>query len=179
MMGDHSVTSSTGTSGLKRRCASNQRKKGLEERIADAITGFVGSMRFIYLHALLFGGWIVLNLGLIPGVRPFDSTLVVLAMIASVEAIFLGGFILISQNRMQAEADQRAELSLQMGLLAEHEITRMAELLDAMAEQMRVQRGRGVEMEEVKQDVDPAKVAEAIEQAEEARRASADSHAAR
>jgi uncharacterized membrane protein len=143
-----------------------ERKKGLQDRVADAITHFVGSMRFVYLHALLFGGWIVLNLGGIPGVQPFDSTLVVLAMIASVEAIFLGGFILISQNRMQDEADRRAELALQMGLLAEHEITRIAELVDAMAEHLGVNRGRGPEMEETKQDVNPARVAEAIERAE-------------
>jgi uncharacterized membrane protein len=145
------------------------RKKGVEERVADAITRFVGSMRFIYVHAGLFGTWIVWNLGFIPGLQPFDASLVVLAMIASVEAIFLGGFILISQNRMQAEADKRAELSLQMGLLAEHEITQIAALLDALAQHLGVQQGRPDDIEEAKQDVDPTAVAAAIERAEEKR----------
>jgi uncharacterized membrane protein len=144
--------------------ARSERTKGLQERIADRITRFAGSMLFIYLHALFFGAWIALNVGLVPGPR-FDPSLVVLAMIASVEAIFLSGFILISQNRMQADADRRDELALQMSLLSEHEITQIAELLDAIAEHLGVDRGRGAAMEETKQDVDPAAVVEAIEQA--------------
>ena len=80
-------------------------------------------MRFVYLHLALFGGWIIVNLGLIPGLRPFDPSFVVLAMVASVEAIFLSTFVLISQNRMAAAADRRADLDLQVSLLAEHEIT--------------------------------------------------------
>ena len=47
-------------------------------------------------------------------------------MIASVEAIFLSTFVLISQNRMQAAADKRADLDLQISLLAEHEVTKLA-----------------------------------------------------
>src|SRR3546814_18318825 len=40
----------------------------LEERIAQAITRFTGSMPFVYLHLAFFGFWIVANLGWIPGV---------------------------------------------------------------------------------------------------------------
>jgi uncharacterized membrane protein len=56
-----------------------------------------------------------------------------LAMAASVEAIFLSTFILISQNRMQRLADRRAELDLQISLLTEHELTRAIQLLDEVA----------------------------------------------
>ena len=52
-----------------------------------------------------------------------------LAMIASVEAIFLSTFVLISQNRMAAAADKRADLDLQISLLAEHEVTSLVTLL--------------------------------------------------
>jgi uncharacterized membrane protein len=90
-------------------------ERGLSERVADAITGFTGSMTFVLLHLVLFGTWIVANLGWIPGVPPWDESFVVLAMIASVEAIFLSTFVLISQNRMMAAADQRADLDLQIG----------------------------------------------------------------
>src|SRR5437016_5007110 len=103
-----------------------EQRKSHQARIADAITAFTGSMTFVYLHALGFGGWILVNLGTIPGIKPFDPfPFAMLAMIASVEAIFLSTFVLISQNRMAALADKRADLDLQVNLLAEHEITRL------------------------------------------------------
>src|SRR5688500_1026281 len=46
-----------------------ERRKRLDERIADAVTGFAGSMYSVLLHALFFGGWIIVNLGRVPGVR--------------------------------------------------------------------------------------------------------------
>ena len=80
----------------------------LEQKAADAIASFTGSMLFVYLHLLLFGFWIIANLHWLPGVRAWDESFVVLAMFASVEAIFLSTFVLINQNRMAAAADQRA-----------------------------------------------------------------------
>jgi len=59
-------------------------------------------------------------------------------MAASVEAIFLSTFVLISQNRMQAQANKRAELDLQISLLAEHEVTQLVTLLDAVARRLDV-----------------------------------------
>jgi uncharacterized membrane protein len=59
---------------------------------------------------------------LIPGIPQFDPSFVILAMAASVDAIFLSIFVLISQNRMAAAADKRAELDLQINLLSEHDI---------------------------------------------------------
>src|SRR5215212_5434992 len=88
----------------------------IQERLADAITRFTGSMRFVYIHLSAFGFWIIANLGWVPGVPRWDESFVVLAMIASVEAIFLSTFVLISQNRMQAAADKRADLDLQISL---------------------------------------------------------------
>lgn len=48
--------------------------------MAGAITRFTGSMRFVYLHIALFGLWIIVNLGLVPGLPKFDPSFVVLAM---------------------------------------------------------------------------------------------------
>jgi uncharacterized membrane protein len=67
-------------------------------------------MPFVYLHLALYGFWIIANLGWIPGVSPWDDSFVVLAMVASVEAIFLSTFVLITQNRMAAAADKRDEI---------------------------------------------------------------------
>src|SRR5438045_6265259 len=123
-----------------------------EVRLADAITRFTGSMAFVYIHALLFGGWIVANLPSVPWPK-FDPTFVVLAMFASVEAIFLSTFVLISQNRMQQRADKRADLNLQISLLTEHEVTRLITLVTEIAKKMEVENADQPEIEELKKDV--------------------------
>ena len=123
-------------------------------------------MRFVYLHAALYGLWIVANLGWVPGVRPWDPSFVILAMIASVEAIFLSTFILITQNRMAAQADRRAELDLQVSLLAEAEITKLVALVSEIAARMEVPDARQEDVEEMKQLVQPEAVLDAIENAE-------------
>jgi uncharacterized membrane protein len=140
-----------------------------EERIAGAITRFSGSMRFVYLHIVLFGFWIMVNLGLVPGMPEFDPSLVILAMVASVEAIFLSTFILITQNRMSAAAEKRAELDLQISLLAEHEVTKLATLLSAIAGRLGIEIEHDPDVEEVKRDVAPEVVLDAIEGTEERR----------
>jgi uncharacterized membrane protein len=149
---------------LRRRREEEEATAGLQERLAAAITRFSGSMRFVYAHALIYGFWIVANLGLIPGLRPWDPTFVVLAMVASVEAIFLSTFILITQNRMAAAADRRAELDVQISLLAEAEITKLMELVSGIAERLNVPAGEHDEIEEMKRQVAPEAVLDAIEE---------------
>ena len=85
-------------------------------------------------------------------------------MVASVEAIFLSTFILITQNRMQAHADRRADLNLQISLLAEHEITRLVQMVSEMGRRMDLDVARQPELEELKQDVRPEQVLETLEQ---------------
>ena len=136
----------------------------LEVRVADAITRFTGSMRFVYLHLALFGLWVIFNLGLIPSVPQFDPSFVILAMVASVEAIFLSTFILISQNRMAAAADKRADLDLQINLLSEHEVTKLIALVSSIADRMGVKTEVDLEVDELKQDVAPEAVLDEIEE---------------
>ncbi len=134
-----------------------------EERIAEAITRFTGSMLFVYLHLAFFGFWIVANLGWIPGVPSWDPSFVVLAMMASVEAIFLSTFVLISQNRMSAAADKRANLDLQISLLAEHEVTRLITLVSGIADRLGVRTEADAELGEITQDVAPEAVLDELE----------------
>ena len=138
---------------------------GWQERAADGITRFTGSMRFVYLHLAVFGLWIAVNLGWLPLPR-FDPTFVILAMVASVEAIFLSTFVLITQNRMAAQADKRADLDLQISLLAEHEVTRLITLVTAMADRMGIEESRDPELTELAQDVAPERVLEEMEENE-------------
>ena len=137
----------------------------IEERIAEAITRFTGSMLFVYLHLAFFGIWIVANLGWVPGVPSWDPSFVVLAMMASVEAIFLSTFVLISQNRMSAAADKRADLDLHISLLAEHEVTKLVSLVSAIADRMGVVTQIDTELDEIKRDVAPEAVLDKIEAA--------------
>jgi uncharacterized membrane protein len=152
---------------LRRRRAEEDARASFEQRLASAITRFTGSMNFVFVHVLAYGFWIVANLGLVPGVRTWDPTFVILAMVASVEAIFLSTFILITQNRMAAAADRRAELDLQVSLLAEAEITKLVELVSEIADRMEVPAAEQEEVEEMKRMVAPEAVLDAIEETEE------------
>lgn len=82
-----------------------ERSLSLQNRIADAITAWAGSMSFVYVHVVWFLAWIV--------VKPFHDVFPfgLLTMIVSLEAIFLATFVMISQNR----ADEKRQL------LADHQ----------------------------------------------------------
>jgi uncharacterized membrane protein len=151
-------------------------RKTREERIADAVTRFIGSMLFVYVQGAVVLLWIVLNVQIVPGLRPFDPyPFVMLAMVASVEAIFLSTFVLVSQNRLAALANKRADLDLQINLLSEHEITRLIALVDAIAQHTGAKRAAGTPpIEDLKQDVAPEAVLQAIEEMENGEQAGPD-----
>ncbi|MCE9607420.1 MAG: DUF1003 domain-containing protein [Planctomycetia bacterium] len=130
-------------------------RKSLQERGADWITRFSGSMTFVYLHAAWFAVWIVVNLGLagLPTFDPYPFGL--LTLIVSLEAIFLSTFVLLSQNRQAALADHRADLDLQINLLAEYEITRILSLVDAIADKLEIDACHDPELAELEKDVEP------------------------
>jgi uncharacterized membrane protein len=116
--------------------AANERS--LQSRIADVITSFSGRMIFAYVHIVWFGIWIVLNTGWF-GLRAFDPfPYGLLTMIVSLEAIFLSTFVLISQNRLSEETERRADLHLHIGLLTEHELTRVLQMLDAIQDKLNI-----------------------------------------
>lgn len=152
---------------MRDRRAQEEAEATLSERVSDAITKFAGSMTFVMIHAVAYGTWILINLGVVPGLRPFDPSFVMLAMEASVEAIFLSTFVLISQNRMMGAAARQSELDLQINLLTEHELTRLVALVDAMARKMGVDAVRPSELDEIKQDVSPEAVLDGLERQED------------
>ena len=80
-----------------------ERRKSLENRIADQVTRFAGSMQFVYLHVVWFASWIIFRVER----YPFG----LLTMIVSLEAIFLSTFVMTSQNR----ADEKRQV------LADHQ----------------------------------------------------------
>jgi uncharacterized membrane protein len=167
--GDSGQTDSSGLSSSLRRNIETLRERrrqeliasGKEDKLANAITAFTGSMRFVYVHLALYGGWILSNL--LPGLPHFDPTFVILAMAASVEAIFLSTFVLISQNRAMAATDKRDDLDLHINLLAEHEVTKLIVMVAAIAEKLQVRTGAEQEIGEITKDVAPDAVLSEIE----------------
>lgn len=140
----------------------SERSRTREQHVADAIGRFAGSMTSVYVHAVAFGCWIVVNIGLTPLPR-FDPSLVILAMVASVEAIFLSTFVLIMQHRLAALSEERAELDLQISLLAEHEITRLLQRVERIADKLAVERPSDPEFEQLKRDVAPEQVLDRLD----------------
>ena len=145
---------------LQERRRAEAAAAALQDKIAERVTRFTGSLYFVYLHLAVFGFWIVANLGWL-GLAPWDESFVVLAMVASVEAIFLSTFVLITQNQMAEAADKRAELDLQISLLSEHEVTKLVAMVSAITEHLGIDHGEDVE--ELKRNVAPEAVLDALE----------------
>ena len=154
---------------LLRRRREEDAHRSRDERLAGTVARFTGSMLFVYLHLMLYVLWVAVNLGLTPLPR-FDASFVGLATVASVEAIFLSTFVLITQNRMAAVADKRADLDLQISLLAEHEITRVITMLAEVSERMGIPVKQDPELAELAQDVVPERVLDGLEASERASR---------
>jgi uncharacterized membrane protein len=83
-----------------------QRAASLQSRVADVITGFAGSMSFVYVHMVWFAFWVLLPVEK----YPFG----LLTMIVSLEAIFLSTFVMISQNRADARRQVFADSQYEM-----------------------------------------------------------------
>jgi uncharacterized membrane protein len=103
-----------------------------------------------------------LNLGWF-GIKPFDPSFVALQLVTAIEAIFLSTFVLMSQNSLDAQADKRADLDLQISLLAEHEITRLITLVTAIAKKLEIEEAHNPEIDELAHDVMPEKVMDTME----------------
>jgi uncharacterized membrane protein len=134
-----------------------------QERVVEAITAFMGSMPFVYLNLALYGAWILTNFGVVPGLPKFDPTFVALAVAASLEALFLSTFVLISQNRLSAAETKRADLDLQISLLTEHELTKLTEMVEEIAKHFDIKTASHPELDEIKKNIVPEAVLDEIE----------------
>lgn len=91
-----------------------------QDHIADKVTAFAGSLRFVYIHSVWFGLWIIVNVGILGASAEFDKfPFGLLTMIVSLEAIFLATFVMVSQNRQAARADIRSQLDFENNLRGE------------------------------------------------------------
>jgi uncharacterized membrane protein len=122
------------------------RSRSRGERVSDAFTRVMGSMGFAVFHLLLF-------LGLTP-LKPFDPfPFGILTLIVSAEGVLLAIFVLISQNRMSRQANERAHLNLQIDLLAEQETTKLLQQVQALLDHFGIESGdSGLEASELSQE---------------------------
>jgi uncharacterized membrane protein len=129
-----------------------EKLKKLEDRAADRITSFAGTMSFVYLHSFWFSLWVILNLGLLGAGLRFDSyPFGLLTLIVSLEAIFLSTFVMISQNRQADAAEVRSELDYQTDVKAEREIDIIMATLQRLAQK------QGIEVQDLLSDLKVAR----------------------
>ena len=140
-----------------------QQNKTIQDKAADILTAFSGNMVFVYLHVVWFAFWIVANLGWLP-IKPFDPfPFGLLTLVVSLEAIFLSTFVLISQNRAGEVADKRADLDLQIDLLAEHKITHLVGIVALIADHLGIDTSTIPELGLLVSDVAPKQVLDEIQ----------------
>jgi uncharacterized membrane protein len=133
------------------------------ERVADNTTAFFGSISFAFLHVIWFGAWVMINLGYIEGLEPFDPyPFGLLTMLVSLEAIFLSTFVLISQNRESQISTLREEVDFQINMHAEQEITKVMEIVHDIHDHLGLSKQKDRELEAMKEPLDPLKLEQEI-----------------
>ena len=135
------------------------------ERDSDAIVKFIGSVKFLVLHGILVSVWVILNLNLLP-VKPFDPfPFGILALIVASESVFLTICVLISQNRMARQAERRSHLDLQVGMLAEQELTTMLQMLQKLCQHAGVDvKSANLQVQGFSKNTDVGKLASELEE---------------
>lgn len=121
---------------LEKRAMLNHSKG---ERIAADVTRWAGSVLLIVIHIVWFTFWVIANIGWLPGIEPWDPyPFSFLTLVVSLEAIFLSLLVLMAQNRLTRDADKRAQLDLQINMLAEQESTATLRLLEKICQHLGV-----------------------------------------
>jgi uncharacterized membrane protein len=111
-----------------------------------------------------FGGWLIINIGWIPGIVPFDPfPFGLLTTIVSLEAIFLAIIVLISQNRGSNISEIREEVDLQMDVITEHELTKSIEMLALLLEKNGIDFSQDKELHRMLKPTNLQKIEQALE----------------
>jgi uncharacterized membrane protein len=174
-MGDrreHGPSRRLGTTRARRSLAAqhaNQRSR--IEVIADRMVRAAASTPFLLVHVLWFGLWMLANTGL-AGIRPFDPfPFGLLTMVVSLEAIFLSIFVLMAQSREATVAELREEVSLQVVLRMEEEVTKTLQLVAGLYARLGYQVGVDDDLREMLGALDPERIErDLIAEIERARR---------
>lgn len=111
------------------------------EVLADRIADFVGTGQFVVVHAVWLFAWVAINSGILTIVARFDDyPFSLLGIVLSIEALFITGFVLISQNRQNAHADKRAELDYEVNVRTYRRIRELDSVVRALAARLDAER---------------------------------------
>ena len=128
------------------------------EVLADRMIGFASSTPFLVIHAIAFVGWIFWNLPFsgLPKFDPYPYSM--LTTIVSLEAIFLAIFVLMTQSRESRIGELREELTLQVNLRMEEEITKTLHLVAGLYSRLGLQLADDPELKAMLEPLDPKRM---------------------
>jgi uncharacterized membrane protein len=136
------------------------------DHFAATIMRVAGTAQCIVFHIIWFSAWLLVNLHALPGIEPFDPfPFNLLTTVVSLEAIFLTLFVLISQNRLSQEADKRAQLDLQVNLLAEKETTMILRMLQDISKKLGVTGAATKELRDLRKETKLDELAAKLDEA--------------
>lgn len=129
------------------------------------MTKSFGSITFLSVNIIFIFMWIVVNLGLIPGVRPFDPyPFYLLLMIVAFSAMLLAIVVLINQNQQGRMADIRQQIEFEVNVRAENEITKILIMLDELHVRLGMSKTKtDKELEKMKEKTDITEIKEHVE----------------
>ena len=161
-----SVMHTTAFRAIKARQSGNHTRMQV---FSTSLTELAASTGFFVFHVIAFTAWIVLNLGVfgMPQFDPFPFGL--LTMIVSLEAIFLSIFVLMTQGRESRIAELREELTLQVNLRIEEEVTKTLQLVAGFYTRLGQRIGEDPELRAMLEPLDPGRIErELMDQIEDA-----------
>lgn len=139
-------------------------KRSRSDKFADFLTAKFGTVGFLSINVLWFAIWIPINVGLIPGIEPFDPfPFGLLTMVVSLEAIILAIIVLISQNREGRINELREEIELQLNTVAESELTKLINLMTLLLEKQGIDINDDPELKKMLKPIDSAEMLRQLE----------------
>jgi uncharacterized membrane protein len=129
------------------------------------MTAKFGSVAFLTINVAWFAFWIIINLDLIPGIKPFDPfPFGLLTMVVSLEAIVLAIVVLISQNRGARLADLREEIDLQVDIITEDEITKLMKMMSLFLKKQGIDTSSDEELQQMLEPTNLSNIEEVLGQ---------------
>src|SRR5687768_3606107 len=138
--------------------AQHAENRTLTEILASRLTDFASSTVFLLIHIVWFSVWIVWNAGAL-GLEPFDPfPFGLLTLVVSLEAIFLSIFLLLGQRRESGIAELREEVTLQVTLRVEEEVTKSLQLMAGLYSRLGYKIGEDPELQAMLTPLDAASI---------------------
>lgn len=126
------------------------------DMFSESLIRIASSTPFLIAHVIGFAVWIAWNTGVIPNVKVFDPyPFGMLTMVVSLEAIFLSIFVLMTQSKESAIAELREELTLQVNLRMEEEVTKTLHLVAGLYTRLGHTLAADPELEKMLEPLDP------------------------